>query len=237
MKESFLREEAGLVWEPLEVEHIEKNQWIDFRRTTYRLPDGAVSKPVYTYSRRNYVVIVAVDEAGKYLCVRQFRQGIGAVTTEFPAGGIERSDGRDYGGSPDLEDILEAAKRELREETGCVSDCWTHLLSVPSNATIADNYAHLILAEKCRKIGGLHLDDGEFLNDVVLSGEEIEGLVARGQFQQASHILAYFMAKEKLAGGAAENGAAGACGTVNAGENAEDESVKCHQRKKGVRHD
>ena len=68
--------------------------------------------PFYTYSRRDYVVIVASD----------------------------------------------AAKRELLEETGYVSKDWTHLLTVPSNATISDNYAHIFMAENCCKSGGQNLD-------------------------------------------------------------------------------
>ena len=36
------------------------------------LPDGKVFEPFYSYSRKDYVVIVACDEDGKYLCVRQF---------------------------------------------------------------------------------------------------------------------------------------------------------------------
>ena len=42
------------------------------------------------------------------------------MTTEFPAGGIERKDQKEYGGSRDeyAEDALLAAKRELLEETG-----------------------------------------------------------------------------------------------------------------------
>ena len=87
----------SLEWEEVKTEHIVNDKWIDFRRSAYRFPDGSVFEPFYSYSRRNYVVIVARDEDGNYICVRQFRQGIGKVTTEFPAGGIERKDGREYG--------------------------------------------------------------------------------------------------------------------------------------------
>lgn len=114
----------NLEWEEISTEHIVQDEWIDFRRSAYRFPDGSVFEPYYSYSRRDYVVIAASDEEGRYLCVRQYRQGIGEVTTEFPAGGIERSDGREYGSGNDpsvSEDALEAAKRELQEETGYVS--------------------------------------------------------------------------------------------------------------------
>ena len=135
--------DKDLIWEEISTEHIVKDEWIDFRRQAFRFPDGSVFEPYYTYSRRNYVVIVPSDEDGNYLMVKQYRQGIRKVTIEFPAGGIERKDGKQYGGEDDLssEDALAAAKRELREETGYESDEWTHLLTIPSNATIADNYA------------------------------------------------------------------------------------------------
>ena len=74
-----------LMWQEVSTEHMIRDEWIDFRRSAYRLPDGRVFEPFYTYSRRDYVVIVASDQEGNYLCVRQFRQGIKEVTTEFPA--------------------------------------------------------------------------------------------------------------------------------------------------------
>ena len=103
-----------LIWEELSREHIVQDEWIDFRRSAYRYPDGRVFSPYYSYSRRDYTVIVASDAEGRYLCVRQFRQGIKEVTTEFPAGGIERTDGREYGNSNAAEDALECAQRELQ---------------------------------------------------------------------------------------------------------------------------
>lgn len=188
-----------LAWEEISTEHIVQDEWIDFRRSAYRFPDGSVFEPYYSYSRRDYVVIVASDLEGKYLCVRQFRQGIKKVTTEFPAGGIERKDGKEYGGSQDYsaEDALAAAKRELLEETGYESDEWRHLLTVPSNATIADNYAHLFAAGNCRRVSGQALDETEFLNITRHSAQEIEELIAKGEFQQAIHITAWLLALKR----------------------------------------
>ena len=192
--------EEDLVWEEIRTEHIVQDEWIDFRRSAYRFPDGSVFEPYYSYSRRDYVVIVASDEEGNYLCVRQFRQGIKEVTTEFPAGGIERTDGREYGRGRSLseaEDALEAARRELLEETGYVSDDWQYLLTVPSNATIADNYAHIFSAKGCRKSQGQSLDETEFLKVRKYSAAEIEDLIAGGGFQQAVHIMAWLLAQRK----------------------------------------
>lgn len=197
-KDSESGNDENLIWEEIRTEHIVQDQWIDFRRSAYRFPDGSEFEPYYSYSRRDYVVIVASDEDGNYLCVRQFRHGIKEVTTEFPAGGIERMDGREYGagrGSSAAEDALEAAKRELLEETGYVSEDWSFLLTVPSNATIADNYAHIFMARNCRKFGDQNLDETEFLNVRKHSADEIEDMIDQGNFQQAVHIMAWLLAK------------------------------------------
>ena len=188
-----------LAWEEIHTEHLIRDQWIDFRRSSWRFPDGSTFEPFYSYSRRDYVVIVASDTEGNYLCVRQFRQGIRQVTTEFPAGGIERKDGKEYGGRQDIsaENALAAAKRELREETGFESEEWEHLLTVPSNATIADNYAYLFRARNCRRVSEQHLDETEFLNVIRLPEREIEKLIAEGAFQQAVHITAWLLALRK----------------------------------------
>ena len=185
-----------LEWEEVHTDHIVQDEWIDFRRSAYRFPDGSVFEPYYSYSRRDYVVIVATDEDGNFICVRQFRQGIKQVTTEFPAGGIERTSGKEYGSDDYAESALEAAKRELLEETGYVSDEWTHLLTVPSNATIADNYATVFFARNCRLSADQDLDETEFLRVCKFSKEEIEQMIYTGLFQQSVHVMAYFLAEK-----------------------------------------
>lgn len=224
--------QGSLEWTEVKRETIVHDKWIDFRRSAYRFPDGKVFEPFYTYSRRDYVVIVATDEEGRYICVRQFRQGIKEVTTEFPAGGIERTGGTDYAG-PDItenavvnntdkdsddrrnagdgqreldsqsaivntaEDAEEAAKRELLEETGYVSDEWEHLITTPSNATIADNYAYIYAARNCRKAARRDLDVTEFLDVSLHTDEEIRELAEHGDFKQSVHIMAWLLAKDR----------------------------------------
>ena len=184
-----------LAWEEVSTEHLIQDEWIDFRRSAYRLPDGSVFEPYYTYTRKDYVVIVASDTEGNYLCVRQFRQGIREVTTEFPAGGIERKDGKEYGSESGFaENALAAAKRELREETGYESDEWSYLMAVPSHATIADDYAYLFVAKNCRKVSGQSLDETEFLNVQKHTAQEIDDMIAKGEFPQAVHITAWLLA-------------------------------------------
>ncbi|SEJ16683.1 ADP-ribose pyrophosphatase [Lachnospiraceae bacterium A10] len=200
-------ENRELVWEPVETEHLVQDEYIDMRVMSYRMPDGSISGPYYNYSRRNYAVIVATDEEGNYICVRQYRHGIRQVTTEFPAGGLEREDGVEYGAAgaadgvdrvtehPATEGALEAAKRELQEETGYISDEWEHLITIPSNASVADNWAFIFRAKNCRKVSGQNLDDTEFLNVMKFTPEEIQEMIHSGDFQQAMHVMAWYMSK------------------------------------------
>lgn len=117
-------------------------------------------------------------------------RGIRQITTEFCAGCIECIDGV-------LEDILSAAKRELLEETGYGSDDWRHLLTVPSYATLSDNYMSIFLAKNCQKINSHQdLDEDEFLNVYLYSRDELEEKVKNGEFAQAAHILALLMADQ-----------------------------------------
>ena len=156
-----MKENNNLAWEEIKTEHIVQNEWIDFRASTYRFPDGRDIGPFYSYSRRDYVVIVASDEDGNYLCVKQFRQGMKEVTYE--------------------------------------SDEWQHLLTIPSNATIADNYAYIFKATNCRKSSGQELDDFEFVDVIKHTEEEIEEMISKGEFQQAMHVMAWLLAKDSAA--------------------------------------
>ena len=194
-KKDRYKADENLAWEEISTEHIVQDRWIDFRKSAYRYPDGRVFEPFYSYSRRDYVVIVASDTEGNYICVRQFRQGIKEVTTEFPAGGVERDDGREYGTTKASEETLEAAKRELMEETGYASDEWEHLLTIPSNATIADNYATVYRAKNCRLEGKQNLDETEVLQIYKYTEDEIESMISEGEFQQAVHVMAWLLAK------------------------------------------
>ncbi len=180
-----MQDYENLKWVKTKEKHLITNQWIDFRESEWRFPDGVELGPFYTYSRVDFVVIVARCEDGRFLTVNQFRQGIGEVTCEFPAGGIE-----------DGETPLEAARRELAEETGYVSDEWRPVARIPANATMADNYANIFYAGNCRKVQGQSLDSTEFVDVVLMEREQLHDLICTDAFHQAVHVMAYYRAME-----------------------------------------
>ena len=95
------------------------------------------------------------------------------------------------------ESIDETALRELREETGYESDSWSHLLTVPSQATLSDNLAWIFRAENCRPAAAQRLDDMELLDVQKHSPAEIEEMIFSGRFQQAVHITAWLLTARK----------------------------------------
>jgi ADP-ribose diphosphatase len=88
------------------------------------------------------VAIVAVDGSDRVVFVRQDRAGARAPLLELPAGTID-----------DGEEPLEAARRELREETGLHGGEWGELRSFFTTPGFCDERMHLFLAT--------HLEEGE----------------------------------------------------------------------------
>ncbi len=194
----------NLRWELVKEEHITQDAWIDFRRNIYRLPDGSEIGPVYNFSKHSFVIIVATDLEGRYICVKQYRHGIDKITTEFPAGGIEYKDKSDvsYITAENTiateEEALAAAKRELAEETGYVSENFVHLMTTPANATLASNNVHIYAATDCVKKKKQHLDDTEFLNVELLTEDELKYRIFVGDFLQSQHVLAWYLFRDMV---------------------------------------
>lgn len=181
-------------FEEVSSERLFGDRRIELYRKAYRTWDNHILSPYYSLKLGNYVLIVAVDTEGNYICVRQFRQGVQCVTTEFPAGGIKA---KPSSGAYTTEELLGNAKRELREETGYTSGQWTQLFAVAANATLSNNTAYIFLAENCVKTTEQELDETEYLEVRLYSPHELDSLVRHGGFQHAVHILALYLAREK----------------------------------------
>ena len=92
------------------------------------------------------------------------------------------------GGGEDIETPLEAARRELLEETGYHSDEWADLGSYVTNANQRCNVAHLFRATACRRVTTPNPGD---LEDMELMEMPEAAITQPGQlaaFGLASHV-------------------------------------------------
>lgn len=120
------------------------------------------------------VAVCALTDDGCVVTERQFRYPVDAVLTELPAGKLN---GRD-------EDPLEAAKRELREETGYTADRWTPLGSFYPAAAYSDEKIELFLAQGLHP-GACQPDEDEFIEISPVPLEELKRQVLAGEIPDA----------------------------------------------------
>ena len=92
------------------------------------------------------VAIVAVTPEGELLLTEQYRVPMGKKVLELPAG---LSGDEHYGG----EEFIEAAKRELREETGYEAVEWEQLAGGPPSAGLSNEVVVFFRARNLRKVG------------------------------------------------------------------------------------
>ena len=160
---------------------------LDFYRDTVRLPNGGTAPRELT-RHVGAVCIVPLLDDGRVIVERQFRYPVNEVITEIPAG---KRDSRDE--APD-----DAARRELREETGLSAErmtCLTTLLTTPGFCT---EKIAVYLAQGLSQ-GDTHPDEDEFLGLVRLPLEEAFEMVMRGEICDGKTICGLMMAREIVA--------------------------------------
>ncbi len=142
------------------------------------LPDGNKAGREYIM-HVGAVCVVALTDDNDVIIERQYRYPMHEVTLEIPAGKLDSKD----------EDPLQAAKRELKEETGAVADKMTYLGKFYPTPAYSDEVIHMYLAEGIR-FEEQSLDDYEFLTvDTMpiaeLADDIIAGKVSDGKTQAA----------------------------------------------------
>lgn len=127
--------------------------------------------------------VVALDEAGKVILVRQHRIAVGRLTWEIPAGKLD---------SP-TEDPFLCARRELSEETGLEADHWQKLTCLETTPGFCNERIHLYLATGLRQ-GQSHPDADEFVAVTRIPLEEAVARVMDGTFRDGKTMVGLLMA-------------------------------------------
>ncbi|MGH7739321.1 MAG: NUDIX hydrolase, partial [bacterium] len=117
------------------------------------------------------------------LLVSQYRHGSGAESLEIPGGAVDRKDA-----SP-----LDAAKRELLEETGYQAAEWISLGAVRPNPAILDNRCHFYLALGVERVAELNLDEAEELECILSPLKGIGKQIREGRINHALVIAAFHL--------------------------------------------
>ena len=120
------------------------------------------------------VVLLAVTDQDELVLVEQFRPPVGSTVIELPAGLVGDLDDRE-------ESVLDAAERELLEETGYRAGHVSILMSCPSSAGMSDEIVTFILAKKLRKVAAGGGDSSENITVHVVPRAGVSDWIAAKQ--------------------------------------------------------
>lgn len=172
-------------WKLLYSEYIIKRPWLTARRDKIELPDGRIIPEFYVLEYPEWVNVIAITTDGKFVMERQYRYAADSTNYEIPCGVMEQG-----------ETPLEAAMRELKEETGYGGGQWRELMCISANPTSMTNMTHCFVATGVEKVSDQHLDATEELEVHLLSQDEVQALLRNNEMIQSlmiAPLLHFFM--------------------------------------------
>lgn len=151
------------------------------------LPNGAFSEREYIRHPGAVVILPLLDD-GSILIERQYRYPLDEVFYEFPAGKIDPG-----------EDHLDCAKRELKEETGYTATDWRFVCTIHNAIAYSDEHLEIFLARGL-VAGETELDEGEFLETMTVSVDQLLQWVREGKITDVKTVIGTFWLEKMLSG-------------------------------------
>lgn len=165
-------------YERVRSERIYDSPWVALRRDVVRRGDGP-EREYHVVEIGDAVGVVPVRADDSIVLVGQYRYPHGRTHWEIPAGRLHAN-----------ESALDAAARELREETGHAARRFESLAGFYPVNGISAHWAHLYVAHECREVGAPALDELEQIVVRVFARAEVEALLDAGRFADGFTALA-----------------------------------------------
>jgi ADP-ribose pyrophosphatase len=162
-------------WKVLSSQYLYKDTWLTVRKDAVELPNGNQVPSYYVLEYPDWVNVIALTTDGQFVLIRQYRHGLGQYNYELAAG-VHDKEGQT---------ILDAAKRELMEETGYGGGTWKEYMVVSANPSTHSNLTHCFLATGVEKLGKQKLDVGEDITVHLFSAGEVKRLLETNQILQS----------------------------------------------------
>jgi len=163
-------------WKTLDSRLIYENPWMSLREDTAQMPNGGTTiYGVVTFG--DCVGIVPFVDRGRILLVRQYRYVSRQCPWEIPTGGVN-----------DGEDLLDAAQRELQEETGYRADRLTWVSTFHTSKCICDETAHIYIGEGLA-VSPKPPDDTEFIETCSFTFAEALAMVERSEIVDSMSVI------------------------------------------------
>lgn len=138
------------MWKIKSTERVLDSEYVKVDKDDVTLPHGREIADFYKVTIKDCAAIVAITPDNRIILKKEYRHCYGEELIEIPAGVLEAG-----------EDTIQAAKRELEEETGYVGKKWTYLGKTVESSAKLTNYMYIYLAEDCEKVSSQKLDYGE----------------------------------------------------------------------------
>ena len=166
-------------WKILESHYLHKNVRID----KCELPDGKVIEG-FVLEYGDWATILALTKQQDVVLVRQYRHGAQKVILELPGGAMEAGE----------QSPLQAARRELLEETGYTSDTFIQIGCVSPNPANQTNLIYSFLALDAYPAGNQYLDETEDIEVELKPLEEVITMAKKSELLQSMQVSAVFFA-------------------------------------------